>query len=255
MLFENKHPGFQQCLQAGLVIVALAAPDVFSQDSFSEAVYRSDVKDMEAFLEARELILDIDVRGANGKTALMIAARAGATALVMELLERGADPNSVNANGGTPLMFAAISGNSLIVEELLGRGAKVNAAGSNGWNALMVASAKGYPETVEMLLDSGADINAADVYLWTPLHRAVYENRESTVAVLVRHEGIDVDFQDDHGAAALHHAAVKGHQRIVEILLEAGADPLLQDSYGRIAADYARGGGHELLAARLDARI
>ncbi len=224
----------------------------YSMDSFSEAVYKNDITGMEAFLDAPEPIPNIDVRGINGKTALMIAARAGEMDLVSELLERGANPNSVNVNGGTPLMFAAISGNYLIIDELLGWGADVNATGSNGWNALMVASAKGFSDTVKRLLDSGADVNAADVYLWTPLHRAAYENRLSAVEALLRHEDVEVDFQDDHGATPLHHAAVMGHQKVVEKLLEAGADPLLQDSYGRIASDYARGGGHETLAGRLD---
>ncbi|MCY4051342.1 MAG: ankyrin repeat domain-containing protein [Gammaproteobacteria bacterium] len=221
-------------------------------DSFSEAVYKNDITGMEAFLDNPESIPNIDVRGINGKTALMIAARAGELDMVKELLQRGANPNSANINGGTPLMFAAISGNTLIIDELLSWDAKVNATGSNGWNALMVASAKGFSDTVKRLLDYGADINAADVYLWTPLHRAAYENRLSAVEVLLDHEDIEVDFQDDHGATPLHHAAVMGHQKVVEKLLEAGADPLLQDSYGRIASDYARGGGHESLAERLD---
>ncbi len=237
-----------------LLVYCLQVANGYSSDSFSEAVYRNDVTGMESFLVASASIPNIDVRGANGKTALMIAARAGDVDLVMELLKRGADPNTVNVNGGTPLMFAAISGNDVIVEELLVRGATVNATGSNGWNALMVASAKGFPDTVKRLLDSGADINAADVYLWTPLHRAAYENRILTVEALLRHEGVEVDFQDDHGATPLHLAAVRGHQEVVQKLLEAGADPLLQDSHGRVAEDYARGGGHESLALHLDAR-
>ncbi len=254
MLAEINASGFLRQTGLALLICCLPVSTTYSWDSFSEAVNKNDVSDMEAFLAETEPIPDIDVRGANGKTALMIAARAGETDLVVELLERGANPNSTNVNGGTPLMFAAISGNDLIVKELLGRGAEVNAMGSNGWNALMVASAKGFPDTVKMLLDSGADINAADVYLWTPLHRAAYENRVLTVKVLLRHEGIEVDFQDDHGATALHHAAVRGHREIVETLLEAGADPLVKDSHGRVASDYARGGGHESLAIQLDAR-
>ena len=254
MPIENNRPGFTYRVVPALLVYCLQVASGYSSDSFSEAVYRNDVMGMEAFLATPEPVPNIDVRGVNGKTALMIAARAGDVDLVMELLKRGANPNTVNINGGTPLMFAAISGNDLIVEELLGRGAAVNATGSNGWNALMVASAKGFSDTVRKLLDSGADINAADVYLWTPLHRAAYENRMLTVEVLLGHEGIKVDFQDDHGATPLHLAAVRGHQEVVEKLLEAGADPLLQDSNGRVAADYARGGGHESLATHLDAR-
>ncbi len=84
--------------------------------------------------------------------------------------------------------------------------------------------------------------------------RTTFDHNLSALAVevLLDHEDVEVDFQDDHGATPLHHAAVMGHQKVVEKLLQAGADPLLQDSYGRIASDYARGGGHETLADRLD---
>lgn len=239
---------------AGIAGLCLCAAKADAWDTFSEAVYKNDVADMEAFLHAPDPIPDIDVRGANGKTALMIVARSGEADLVMELLERGADPNSENINGGTPLMFAAMSGSIPVVRALLDHGADVSATGSNGWDALMVASAKGHGDAVQMLLDHGADVNSADVYRWTPLHRAAYENRVSVVGILIRQEGVEIDFQDDQGATALHHAAAGGYREIVDMLLVAGSDPARRDLSGRTAAAYAEGSGHERLAHRLEGR-
>jgi hypothetical protein len=47
-------------------------------------------------------------------------------------------------------------------------------------------------------------------------------------------------------------AASGGHERVVEFLLECGADPARRDPNGRTAAYYARCAGHHHLAERLD---
>jgi hypothetical protein len=47
-------------------------------------------------------------------------------------------------------------------------------------------------------------------------------------------------------------AAAAGHERVVEALLECGADPSRRDQRGRTAAYYARCSGHNQLAERLD---
>jgi ankyrin repeat protein len=47
-------------------------------------------------------------------------------------------------------------------------------------------------------------------------------------------------------------AASGGHDAMVELLLQRGADPARRDRRGRSAAFYARVAGHPYLAARLD---
>ena len=47
-------------------------------------------------------------------------------------------------------------------------------------------------------------------------------------------------------------AAAGGHERVVALLLECGADPARRDAQGRSAARYARRAGHPHLAERLD---
>ena len=53
-------------------------------------------------------------------------------------------------------------------------------------------------------------------------------------------------------ATPLHLAAANGHEDIVEVLLEAGGDPLLTDANGNNAADLAELNWHPELAARLE---
>jgi hypothetical protein len=54
------------------------------------------------------------------------------------------------------------------------------------------------------------------------------------------------------GLTPLMAAAAGGHEAIVELLLERGADPARRDGQGRAAAAHARAAGHVHLAERLD---
>lgn len=188
---------------------------------------------------------------ATGKSALMMAAKVGDHNLVHRLLEIGANPDASNRNGGTPLMFAAISGDPDTVDQLLQRQVNVNQRGSNGWGALMIAAAKGHLTTVKKLIAAGADVNTRDVYLWSPLHRAAYEDRLEVVKSLLATDSIDIHGRDDQGATALHHAASRGHSRIVAILLENGARNDITDTAERSPAYYADRQGYPKLGRLL----
>ncbi|HYZ33830.1 MAG TPA: ankyrin repeat domain-containing protein [Crenalkalicoccus sp.] len=54
------------------------------------------------------------------------------------------------------------------------------------------------------------------------------------------------------GVTPLMAAAAGGHEAVVELLLQCGADAARRDAQGRSAAYHARAAGHPHLAARLD---
>ena len=54
------------------------------------------------------------------------------------------------------------------------------------------------------------------------------------------------------GVTPLMAAAAGGHEEVVEVLLERGADASKRDAQGRSAAAHARAAGHAHLAERLD---
>jgi ankyrin repeat protein len=195
---------------------------------------------------------DVNQRGANGKTALMIAARVGDAVLVRKLLDAGADPHTTNINGGTAIMFAAIKGDIETITVLIKSRVDVSVRGSNGWSSLMIAASKGHVNAMRLILGAGADINTTDIYLWTPLLRAAYENRIEVTRVLLEHQHIDVQHQDEHGATALHHAAAKGNTEIVELLLRKGLKSDKTDFSGRTPVRYARDSGLHHLAQTLE---
>lgn len=180
--------------------------------------------DLEVVQRVLRSDIDVDIASDRGKTALMAAAARGRADLVHALLNAGADPNARNRNGGTPLMYAVMGRRAEAVETLLAAGAAVNDRSSNGWSALMIATAKGFPQQVNQLLEAGADVNTTDIYAWTPLMRGAREGRTACVNRLLASEAVDVHRRNDRGMTALHLATAAGHPKIIQALLDAGAD-------------------------------
>jgi ankyrin repeat protein len=76
-------------------------------------------------LEVRQAVSSrrINITNSRGSSALHFAAEAGATAVVILLINCGANVKKVNNGGLTPLHLAATNGHSQVVELLLERGA------------------------------------------------------------------------------------------------------------------------------------
>ena len=90
------------------------------------------------------------------------AARAGDTALIRQLVAKGADPNAPSGdNQWTPLLHAIHKHQTASVGALLDAGADANRAGDNGMTPLMMAAGYGYDDTVELLLTRGAKPDGA----------------------------------------------------------------------------------------------
>jgi ankyrin repeat protein len=102
------------------------------------------------------------------------------------------------------------------------------------------------------LLAAGADVNARSENSLSvlPIHSAVAGGHDDVVAVLVD-AGADVNARQPQGWTPLHGAAMTGSLASVERLLAAGADPAARNDDGTTALDLARAGGHDAIVARL----
>jgi uncharacterized protein len=170
-----------------------------------------------------------DVILSQGATPLLRAARAGDAPLVALLLEHGALVDLPSNQGVTPLMAAA--------------GVEYGLRVTRGRNR----TDEGVLETLQLLVDAGADVN----------HRMLTEPKGDAAAQqLVINQRLR-DFSYDYRGrqvpspravphrTALHGAAMKGFNSIVEFLAAHGADLYAQDANGRTPLDLAMGDYNE----------
>ena len=100
----------------------------------------------------------------SNNTAFLDASYEGNQNKVLQLLEKGANIDTIDHNGATALMYACSLGHIDIAKLLINRGAKVNITDNDGYTALMAATGKGYENIVVFLVDNGADINIMNHY-------------------------------------------------------------------------------------------
>ena len=96
-------------------------------------VWRDNKKATERLLT---LGANVNLRDADGDTALHGAAESGNVEIMRLLLDKGADPNTRNKEGGTPLMWAAVFGNDEAARLLLSHGANASLKDNDGVTAL-----------------------------------------------------------------------------------------------------------------------
>ena len=188
---------------------------------------------MQRYVEAKQEI------GKNGKTygnALANAALKDDSALVMRLLNDGADIDYAGKLAHNALGAAASRGNLSMVSLLVEQGADVNAKGGYKGSALYLACRGKHMAVVDFLFEKGADVNARLMNGETALIRASSYLGQSLDAVrLLVGKAADVNLQDKSGETALLKASEYGYIEIVEILLQKGADVNLQTRLGETA--------------------
>jgi ankyrin repeat protein len=184
----------------------------------------------------------VDVRNldVNGPERDNRVDRAAALELVAELLERGADPNArtreypperrfltplgslswVDFTGQTPFLRAALAGDVTVMRLLLEHGADAHTATFGGTTPLMAAA--GVNWVFNQTFDEGP--------------AALLE------AVVLCHElGLHVNAVNSMGLSAIHGAANRGSNDIIEYLAAQGARLDVPDRHGRTPLVWAEG--------------
>ncbi|XP_034515023.1 ankyrin repeat and SOCS box protein 3 isoform X5 [Ailuropoda melanoleuca] len=90
-----------------------------------------------------------------------------------------------------------------------------------------LAAREGNVKVLRKLLKKGHSIDVADNRGWMPIHEASYHNSVECLRMLIHADSSEnyIKTKTFEGFCALHLAASQGHWKIVQILLEAGADP------------------------------
>jgi ankyrin repeat protein len=167
---------------------------------------------------------------------------------VGNLVARGFDPNSPDEKGQVGLYLALRGEAPKVVQTLLANPAtRVDQANPAGETPLMMAALRGRLEWAPKLIERGAQVDRQG---WAPLHYAASGPEPRFVGLLLE-RGASVDALSPNRSTPLMMAARYGDERSVDLLLAKGADPKLRNDKGLNAADFAREGGREALAARL----
>ena len=119
-----------------------------------------------------------------------------------------------------PLEDAARAGDTAAVRALLDRGADVDSV-TNGrfpWTPLMHAAWKGHLDTCRLLLDRGANPSAEDLDSFTAITLAAAEGHWEIVRLLAE-EGASGVYPDGHGETALGYAQEAGRDDLVPLLM------------------------------------
>eukprot|EP00435_Cladocopium_sp_Y103_P071055 s145_g36.t1 len=155
----------------------------------------------------------------DGLTVLFMAAQAGHLAVVLHLLEVGADKDQAANDGATPMLVAAENGQFEVVHSLVAVGAEKDRATNYGWTPLFGAAFNGHLEAVRHLIEVGADKDQANKDGVTPLGIAALNGYVDIVRLLV-----EAGANKEDGSTVLFMAAQEGHLDVVRHLLEVGAD-------------------------------
>ena len=176
----------------------------------------------EGYEETVQMLLDdganVDEQDWLGSTALDWAAPGGHVETIRVLLSYGCDLKLRDMYENTALHWAIQ--HETIVRLLLANGAEVDARNDRGQTALSWVARDGPLSVAQILLvDYNADVDVQDGYGCTALHGAALRGREQMLQLLLKHRA-DPNVTDKDGWTPLHIAAMKGFKVLVDVLLE-----------------------------------
>ena len=197
---------------------------------------------------------DVNYQNASGQTALHYAARRENLSISHQLIEAGADYNMTTNNNGTfnntPLHYAASSGNSELVGYLgslpnINKN-HINAVGNTPYDDAVTHMTQytchGNRRIISQMTRTGF-LSREEVEMQQQLINAVRKGDIRQVQTQIKNlqdAHLDLNGADEFGFTALHYAAISNNPDVTKALLEAGANPNIQNKDGKTASDLAR---------------
>ncbi|XP_046360028.2 uncharacterized protein LOC124137670 isoform X2 [Haliotis rufescens] len=191
---------------------------------------------------------NINSRGENRWTPVMVAAVSGHQSVFDLLVSNQADLTLVDTDGDSLLHLACRGGNTAIVQHVLSP-SNINSRGENRWTPVMVAAVSGHQSVFDLLVSNQADLTLVDTDGDSLLHFACQGGNTAIVQHVLSPSNINS--RGMKGYTPVMKAAYSGHKDVVDLLVQHKADfTLLTDSNDDIEW-VAQRGGHPTLAKYL----
>lgn len=205
-------------------ISSVASGAGMNETSLHGAATRGDVAGIRRLLSEGATI---DARDRTGATALLVATHGNQIAAAKALIDAGADVNAKDNINDSPYLYAGARGHLDILKMTLSHGADLRSTNRYGGTALIPAAERGHVETVSTLIAAGVDVDHVNRLGWTALLEAIIlgnggEQHQRIVELLVK-AGANVNLADGKGETPLQHARSRGYVAMEKSLIAAGA--------------------------------
>lgn len=189
---------------------------------------------------------------------LIQAAELGNLAVVLQSIQAGADINGRDAQGRTAAMAATHNNQIDTLRALIQAGADINIRDNRSDNPFLYASAEGLFEIVQLTIEAKADTKLTNRFGGTALIPACERGHVEIVETLLTRTDVDVNHVNRLGWTALLEAIVlsnggERHQRIVQLLVDHGADMRIADKDGITPLEHANKRGYTEIVRILEA--
>ncbi|WP_345777912.1 ankyrin repeat domain-containing protein [Stenotrophomonas maltophilia] len=212
------------CLLATVTPACTATPKADGGARLRDAASRGDA---EAVREAIAQGADLEARDGKGRTALLLATHANNVDAARELIEAGADVNAKDALQDSAYLYAGARGLDEILAMTLAHGADLRSTNRYGGTALIPAAERGHVATVRTLLRAGVAVDHVNRLHWTALLEAILLGdggpRHVQIVQLLLDAGADPELADGEGVTPLAHARQRGYSAIETLLRQHGA--------------------------------
>lgn len=212
------------CLLAMVIPACTATSRSDADTQLRDAASRGDV---EAVREALDAGADLEARDGQGCTALLLATHGNNVDAARELIEAGADVNAKDAMQDSAYLYAGARGLDEILALTLAHGADLHSTNRYGGTALIPAAERGHVATVRTLLRAGVAVDHVNRLHWTALLEAILLGdggpRHVQIVQLLLDAGANPELADGDGITPLAHARQRGYTNIETLLRQHGA--------------------------------
>ena len=184
------------------------------------------------------------MRAKGGFTALHLAAKSGDDKLVRRLASMPGLVNSLTDKGWSPLHLAALNGSPNAAEVTTSTPC-LPPTPSPPQNAA-IANFVSFRFVLQILIENGAKVDGITQDERSPTHIAAAYGRTHTMRQLIQKGNANIHAQTTkEGYAPIHFASLYGHDRMVELILQFGADVNLVSHSGWTPIHLAAKYGHK----------